>query len=805
MIKRLMAIMLIIMLVVFFIDPGSLLGKKVDRKSIPLLKWMGPEGSRPGTYEEYIARFPITHFTIQHIVSKNTGAIPATGKVLVIVNTAVYSNLTSRINRYVSSLDVHGYSVELHTSSGGSAEDLKAFIQARETNLIGCVFIGSLPVAWYEVADDFYEYGYASFPCDLFFMDLDGTWQDGNTNGLYDAHIDGSGDQSPEIFIGRIDASMMSGNEYDLLSDYFDKNNDYWQGNITLLKYGLTYTEDDWASHPDFLHDMSYLYGARYQAIAAPSTNRNDYLNNRIKNSAYEFIQLSCHSYSGGHHFTRGGYLYSADVRSAPPQAMGYNLFCCSACRYTYSNYLGGAYIFNLCQKALSVIGSSKTGSMLDFDAFYVPLGSNKPIGVAFKEWFEAIYPYSEWDVFWHYGMTICGDPLISFLSTPVQVDEGRYVVAGRTDSFTHGTGDEDMLVYMLDANGNKVWRKNFGGTNVDMAFSIRQTADDGFVVAGLSHSFTHGSADFLLYKLDANGNKMWRKNFGGVYSDSATTAIQTTDGGYAIFGQTYTFTHGDYDFLIYKLDSNGSKQWRHNFGSTGIEYAWDWFPTGSTLTQTNDGGYMICGISDTFTHGDWDFLLYKLNGNGFKQWRKNLGGSDSDQAYAIQQTSDSGYVVAGNTESFTHGTGDFDFLIYKLDASGNKQWRKNLGGLYDENGMSIYQTTDGGYVVAGWTETFVHGTVGSDSDFLIYKLDASGNKQWRRNFGGTELDRGTHIIQTSDGGYIVAGYTESFTQGTGDRDFLIYKLDANGNKQWRKNMGGIGRDEAFCIREISH
>jgi hypothetical protein len=208
----------------------------------------------------------------------------------------------------------------------------------------------------------------------------------------------------------------MEGNEIKILSEYFDKNNEFWTGGNLSLRYGLTYTEDDWSMYDDMVHDIHHLYGSQYENIIAPNTDRNDYLDNRLKNVKYEYIQLSCHSNSKAHYFTREGLLYSNEAKNAPPQGLGYNLFCCSALRFTDSNFIGGAYIFNSGRKALVTIGSSKSGSMLEFRYFYQSLKNNNPVGVALKEWFEKIAPYDIYDLFWHYGMTILGDPLIRFI-----------------------------------------------------------------------------------------------------------------------------------------------------------------------------------------------------------------------------------------------------------------------------------------------------------------------------------------------------------------------------------------------------
>lgn len=411
--------MCVVFLVVFaasiFISSAQLFAEgKVDRTKVNLLKWMGP--GQPGTYEDYMNRRPKGKFRIDPIypgVEDNTRA----QKVLIIVNSSIYSSLETQVLRYADSLIACGYNAPVYQSSYGTAEDLKSFIISNQADLIGCVFVGELPTAWFEVANDFDMYGYASFPCDLFLMDLDGTWTDSDSDGLYDGHSDGSGDRQPEIFVGRMDLSQMGGNEIDNMTAFFNRDNDYWIGNITLLKYGLTYTEDDWASYDYFLHDISYLYGSNYEAIAAPATSESDYRTYRLGNISYEFIQLSCHSSPTLHAFTRGGYCYYYEVQAVPPQALGINMFCCSSNRFTTANYLGGAYLLHNGPKALSVIGSTKTGSMLDFDLFYTPLGQNKTMGTAFKEWFEAIAPYDMNDLYWHYGMSVVGDPMITFLS----------------------------------------------------------------------------------------------------------------------------------------------------------------------------------------------------------------------------------------------------------------------------------------------------------------------------------------------------------------------------------------------------
>jgi uncharacterized protein (DUF2147 family) len=366
-----------------------------------------------------------------------------------------------------------------------------------------------------------------------------------------------------------------------------------------------------------------------------------------------------------------------------------------------------------------------------------------------------------------------------------IQTSDGGYIFIGYTNSFANG--GYDILLYKLDSSGNKQWRKNFGGINDDFAISVQQTTDGGYIVAGFGDSFTHGGMDFLVYKLDGSGNKQWRRNYGGADSEKAFSIKQTLDGGYIVIGYTSTFVYGsDVDFLVYKLDSSGNKQWRRNFGGIGNDY-------GTVVIQTLDEGYLFMGDTDSYGHGvgDYDILLYSIDKYGNEKWQKNFGGLGDEYTWdywagdsSIVQTSDGGFIFCSMSGSFTHG--GIDFLLYKLDANGNKQWRKNYGGTFNDEAYSIVQTSDGGYIVAGTTESFTHGGI----DFLLYKLDTNGTKQWRRNFGGLADDYAFSIKQTSDGGYIVAGTTMTFVHTADKPDFLVYKLSANGIKQWRKNFG---------------
>jgi hypothetical protein len=226
----------------------------------------------------------------------------------------------------------------------------------------------------------------------------------------------------------------------------------------------------------------------------------------------------------------------------------------------------------------------------------------------------------------------------------------------------------------------------------------------------------------------------------------------------------------------------------------------------GKSLIQTSDGGYAIAGATTSFGAGEADVYVVKLDAKGNLQWTKTIGGKKAEGSFLIHapgdiiQASDGGYAIAGETHSFGTGSSDVysDVYVIKLDTNGNLQWTKTIGGKYHDLGHSIIQTSDGGYVIAGSTSSFGAGW----EDVYVVKLDANGNLQWTKTIGGPRGDWGHSIIQTSDGGYAITGYTESF--GTGEKDVYVVKLDANGNLQWTKTIGGENDDKGYSIIQTS-
>jgi hypothetical protein len=348
-----------------------------------------------------------------------------------------------------------------------------------------------------------------------------------------------------------------------------------------------------------------------------------------------------------------------------------------------------------------------------------------------------------------------------------IQTSDGGYAIAGTTTSF--GAGGWDVYVVKLDAKGNLQWTKTIDGQASEEGNSLIQTSDGGYAITG-SYDIVDGevyTGDVYVVKLDAKGNLQWTKTIGGPGYEIGFSLIQTADGGYAIAGATQSFGAGGVDVYVVKLDANGNLQWTKTIGGG----AWD---VGNSLIQTADGGYAIAGETYSFGAGERDVYVVKLDANGNLQWTKTIGGPDSEEGNSLIQTSDGGYVIAGSTKSF--GAGEADVYVVKLDANGNLQWTKTIGGPDSEEGNSLTQTSDGGYAITGDTKSFGAG----GEDVYVVKLDAQGNLQWTKTIGGPSDEGGVSLIQTSDGGYAIAGYTESF--GAGEEDVYVVKLDKNGD-----------------------
>ncbi len=367
------------------------------------------------------------------------------------------------------------------------------------------------------------------------------------------------------------------------------------------------------------------------------------------------------------------------------------------------------------------------------------------------------------------------------------------------------------------------IWQHSYGGSKEDYTRSIQLTADGGFAFLAAAESAdgdvvgNHGLSDYWLVKVNAEGIQEWQKCFGGSLDDYGYEMKVTADGGYIIAG--YTNSHdgdvsdflGNFDYWVVKTDANGNIEWEQSYGGTGYDAPY-------AVEQTTDHGYVVAGsvVSHngdvTGFHLNKDLWVIKIDSAGTLQWQKDVGGSGIDDAFAIQQTTDGGYIVAGNTES-TDGDviglhGSDDFWVVKLSASGNLLWQHCYGGSASEKARSVRQKSDGGYVVLGYTASTdgdVTGNHGKD-DMWVIGIDSLGNLQWQKTFGGSDADFGRVIHIANDGSLLIAGASKSFdgdvTGNHGDQDFWIAGLDASHNITWQKSFGGSLFDYAYAFEQ---
>ena len=339
----------------------------------------------------------------------------------------------------------------------------------------------------------------------------------------------------------------------------------------------------------------------------------------------------------------------------------------------------------------------------------------------------------------------------------------------------------------------SEMWQQTYGGTNDGRAYSVIQTSDGGFALIGFTYYIDLENEDFYLIKTDEQGNLQWEQTYGGAGTEGGSSLVQTSDGGYALAGSTTSFGAGNIDFWLVKTDSDGNMMWNQSYGGTETDSA-------ESMFQTSDGGFALTGHTNSFGAGLWDFWLVKTDSDGNMMWNQTYGGTEWDLPNSLVQTRDGGYALAGYTESF--GAGSNDYWLIKTDADGNVMWNQTYGGTESDETASLVQTSDGGYVLAGSSNSFQNGGV------WIVKTDANGNVMWNKTHGRPTVGSSGQlsaqsVIETSDGGYALTG--------TRDYDFWLIKTDGNGDILFFQNYAGTQLysgytqvDIACCLIETS-
>lgn len=334
-------------------------------------------------------------------------------------------------------------------------------------------------------------------------------------------------------------------------------------------------------------------------------------------------------------------------------------------------------------------------------------------------------------------------------------------------------------------------WMKTFGGAKDDIGSAVQVSTDGGYVVTGHTSSYGVGGMDIWLIKTDSSGEEIWSRAFGGGGDEFATSLQKTDDGGYVIAGITPSFGSGGKDLWLIKTDAQGKEEWDKTFGGSLDD-------GGFSVQQTADGGYIATGATGSM--GPSTIWLVKTDGLGDKEWERTMdlnedvGGISTGSS--IQETGEGGYILAGDSSKGS-------ILLIKTDAQGGKLWEKTLGGsavdsaIFDANSR-VLLTSDGGYLIEGSTSSEGAGGM----DLWLIKTDSAGDVIWSRTYGGQGDDYGTAVQPTADGGYIIAGHTSS--SGEDGMDLWLFKTDAEGNEIWSRTFGGREGDFGTSVQQTA-
>lgn len=355
------------------------------------------------------------------------------------------------------------------------------------------------------------------------------------------------------------------------------------------------------------------------------------------------------------------------------------------------------------------------------------------------------------------------------------QTTDGGYIYCGRIVKFNNTTPLNSACLVKINQNGDTLWTNTYNDGLHLIGNSVKQTSDGGFIMCGTGYlNFSSGSRDIFLIKTDSLGNQQWKKPYGSIKPEFGKTVQQTTDGGYIVCGYSENINYND-DIFLLKTNSLGDTVWSNSFECKIVNER-------SEAIQTSDGGYAIIGTkrysstntTDTDSTKIW---LIKTNSQGDSIWSKEYGGNGFSKGFSFQQTTDGGYIISCSwSDTITSSSFTSEKCLIKTDSFGDTLWVQTFGnGFYDASAYSVQQTIDGGYVFTGSKNI-----PGLSKKVYLLKTDGFGNQQWSQTFGGNYEDIGLSVEQTTDGGFIICGQTKSF--GNGQTDIYLIKTNNNGN-----------------------
>ncbi|MCF8244389.1 MAG: T9SS type A sorting domain-containing protein [Saprospiraceae bacterium] len=376
------------------------------------------------------------------------------------------------------------------------------------------------------------------------------------------------------------------------------------------------------------------------------------------------------------------------------------------------------------------------------------------------------------------------------------------------------------LLSVTLFAQPEIIWEKSFGGSYNDYSYAVIQCSDGDYLSVGSSSSFNNGNEDVFIVKMSSEGTLIWQKTFGGSNDDYATSAIQTEDGGFLIGATTnssdgdVTLAHGLSDIWLIKLSSIGELEWQKTYGGSSSECCPD-------IVQSDDGGFTFATKSKSndgdisIHYGSFDAWVVKISQDGDIEWEKTFGGSEFDDIGAIRKTSGGNYIIIGSTAStdgdVTGNHGGGDVWVLKLDSLGNKLWQKCYGGSEVDGGSDIIETSSGSFICVGSSRSN-DGNVSENNgseDVWVFKITSLGAVLWEHSYGGSSLDYAQGIsLSNNNGGYIVCGTSRSdngdVSNNHGFQDYWVFKISNTGILEWNLSLGGSSSDFCYDIEQTT-
>ena len=358
------------------------------------------------------------------------------------------------------------------------------------------------------------------------------------------------------------------------------------------------------------------------------------------------------------------------------------------------------------------------------------------------------------------------GDASYDYGRSLIQTNDGGYLIVGNTSLL--GDSYSNVLLVKIDHRGDQQWKKDYTFSSIDRLHSAKELLDGSLIMAGFSMSNTNSSKDLLVVKTDSQGNIEWQRTYGDLQDEIANSIDVSSDGNFIIVGEMINANTGYSLCYLLNIDSEGALNWSRTFGGSQNDY-------GYSVVSTNDAGFVVTGLTRSQGDNNGDAWLIKVDSEGEVQWERTYGGEGTESGRSVQQTDDGGYIIIGQTDSF--GSGYNDAYLLKTDSQGNETWSQTFGGIGTDQGRHVVQTYDQGYAISGYTDSF--GELGGFNFWLI-KTGISGDLEWQRYYGDSGDDRGLCGIQATDGGYAVTGYTN--VGGSNAPDILLIKTDDIGN-----------------------